>query len=92
VNEGSKQRNVCGPVIRRLRQEMSGDRGRHLSIEELAARLEIYGVELSFGQLGKIERGEKAINDIQLYALAQALDVGVQNLYPDQEANYGADE
>jgi transcriptional regulator with XRE-family HTH domain len=83
---------VCGPVIRLLRLETSGDRGRHLSLEELAARLELYGVELSFGQLGKIERGEKTINDIQLLALARALGVGVQDLYPKKEAKYGKDK
>ena len=92
MNQGSDQRNVCGSVIRSLRLDASGDRGRHLSLEELAARLELYGVELSFGQLGKIERGEKTINDIQLLALARALGVGVQDLYPNGKAEHGTDE
>lgn len=87
-----KQRNVCGPIIRQLRESMQGDRGRPLSIEELAARLEEYGVEMSFGQLGKIERGEKPIKDIQLLALARALGVKIQDLFPHQEARYGSNQ
>jgi transcriptional regulator with XRE-family HTH domain len=81
---GKSLRNLCGPLLRHHRLQTPGDRGRPLSLEELAARLEADGVTLSFGQLGKIERQEKTLNDFQLYAIARALAVNVADFFPQE--------
>jgi transcriptional regulator with XRE-family HTH domain len=86
VPDNEKQpRNLCGPIIRLLRQELRGERGRRLSVEELADRIEAQGVSMSFGHLAKIERQVKEVNDYQLQAIAAALGVSILELYPSKE-------
>jgi transcriptional regulator with XRE-family HTH domain len=86
VPDNEKQpRNLCGPIIRQLRQELRGERGRRLSVEELADRIEAQGVSMSFGHLAKIERQVKEVNDFQLQAIAAALGVSILELYPSKK-------
>lgn len=80
-----RPRNLCGPIIRQLRQELRGERGRRLSVEELADRIEAEGVSMSFGHLAKIERQVKEVNDYQLRAIAAALGVSIPELFPSDD-------
>jgi hypothetical protein len=80
--------NLCGPQIRKLREARSGDRGRHLTQEELASRVqEIYGVSMSPAQLSKIEVQKKHVLDVQLQAIADALEVKVCTLFPEKSGH-----
>ena len=49
------------------------------------ARLEFYGVALSENSIGKIERGERAVTDIQALAFSKALKVSISWLYGEKK-------
>lgn len=77
----AKSMNVCGSEIRRIRK------AKGLTLDDLAARMEFEagaaGIEISPGQLAKIERGEKRLTDRGLIAAARALRVRVDELIPE---------
>ena len=81
-------RNVCGPVIRKLRLKTIRSDGKKLTLMDLAARMEFdvgpAGIQISVGQLGKIERGEKSLTDRQMIAAARALGVSLDDLVPEE--------
>ena len=60
-------RNVAGPVIRRLRN------ARGWTQAELAARLQIKGLDLDRADVGKIESQLRSIYDFELFLFAEAL-------------------
>lgn len=62
---------ALGEQIRLVRQK------RHLTQEELAAR-----VEISRASITNIERGRQSVLVDQLYRLARALDVAPESLLP----------
>src|SRR5688572_17698382 len=70
--------NLCGGSIRRVRTT------KRLTQMDLAAHLEIdFGIEIDRSAVGKIERGERKLTDIELVAFAEALGVSVSDLLPD---------
>lgn len=72
------KKNVCGDRIRALRDE------RGMSLIELSTELELdYGVKLERSVIGKIEQGKRRVSDIELIAIAQALGVKVEELFPN---------
>ena len=71
----SKQ-NIIGPQVRKLRNE------RGLSQAQLAARLEVLGLEISRAGLSKIEAGLRCVADAELPVIAQALKVAIIDLFP----------
>jgi HTH-type transcriptional regulator, cell division transcriptional repressor len=75
---GSKKRNnICGEQIRRIRSE----KGRTLI--ELCAELDVgFGLKMDRSVLGKIENGSRRITDIELLAIAAALQVELEALLP----------
>ena len=72
---GSEQMNITGKNIRQLRLNAG------LSQKELSARLETMAVYVCRGSLSRIENGSRAVTDIELEALAQALRVSVERLF-----------
>ena len=84
--------NLCGPQIRKLREGLRGDGKRHMTLEELAARMEDYGVSMSPAQLSKIERQRKHILDVQLVAVAQVFEVQICALFPKRSQDGSTQE
>jgi hypothetical protein len=74
----AKGANIIGPTIRRLRRE-ARPRITHM---DLIARLEILGLPLSEPVLSKIENQQRAVLDYEVQALARALSVPIEALYP----------
>lgn len=70
----SKRRNFHGPQIRRIREE------RKYTLVDLCAILEEYDYPLDATNLGRLERGERAISDVELHIFANALGVSVADL------------
>ena len=69
---------MCGLRIKAIREE------RGISLVELSTELELdYGIRLERSVIGKIEQGRRKLNDIELIALAQALDVKLEELLPN---------
>ena len=68
------RKNVCGPRIRALRRQ------RKLSQEELAAQLQLLGLDSERGVIKRIENGERYVNDLELQIIARFFQVSYQYL------------
>ena len=52
-----------------------------MSQEDLAGRVASHGVPLSQAQIAKAENGQRPLKDFELWAIARALRVPVQDLF-----------
>jgi len=55
--------------------------------EDLAARAEAYGVHLDRTAIGRMEKGTRAVTDVELLAIAAALAVPVKWLLDEGEVH-----
>ena len=69
------EQNAVGAVVRKLRV------GRGLTQEQLAARLQVLGLDLNRAGLSKIEARLRCVTDLELPVLALALKVEITDLY-----------
>jgi len=74
--EQTLPRNAVGGIVRQLRYE------RGWTQESLAAKCEVAGCAISRGTLAKIEAQIRSATDIELFALAAALEVPISALFP----------
>lgn len=70
-------KNLVGPRIRQLRLR---DTPR-VTQAELAARLQVIGVDLDRSAVSRIEQGTRLITDLEITAICEALGVTVQDLF-----------
>ena len=68
------QCNICGRNIRRIRTE------KKITQTDLAARLQIQGVQMNQNSICRIERGKRVVADYELLFIAAALNVPVVTL------------
>ena len=68
--------NIIGKQVSRLRN------GLNISQEQLSARCQRAGLDISRGTLAKIEAGVRCVSDQEALLLAQALGVSVSDLFP----------
>ena len=68
--------NITGSQIRKLRSQLD------LSQEQLSAKCQRVGLDISRGTLAKIEAGVRCVSDQEALLLAQALGIGVSDLFP----------
>ncbi|MBU2965236.1 helix-turn-helix transcriptional regulator [Amphritea sp. 2_MG-2023] len=69
--------NIIGPNVRKLREH------QHLTQDELAAKCNICGWDISRGTLAKIESKVRKVSDYEALTLAQALNVNIDQLFYD---------
>ena len=69
-------KNICGRTIERIRKE------KGMKQFELAAKMQLLGVDINCSSLSKIEGQSRLITDIELLAVSQALNVEIKELYP----------
>ena len=62
-------KNLAGPRLRALRKKAG------LSQEQLAAQLQLLGMDVERGVIKRMELGKRAISDIELHLLAQYFQV-----------------
>jgi transcriptional regulator with XRE-family HTH domain len=67
--------NLIGSTVNLLRKN------KKLTQEDLVARCNLLGWNISRGTLAKIESKCRCISDAEVYLLAQALQVSVDHLY-----------
>ena len=73
----SQQKNMIGKNVKRLRKE------KHLSQQELSARLETLAIYICRGSISRIEDQNRTVTDIELYGLSQVLEVPVEDFFKD---------
>lgn len=66
--------NASGQRVRELRKTAG------ISQEQLAARIQLQGLNLSQKAISRIETGDRVVADYELIFLAKALDVQVDHL------------
>jgi transcriptional regulator with XRE-family HTH domain len=78
VEKTQKRKNITGAAIQRIR--MAAD--PKITQDDLVGRLARLGVQVNQSQVAKIESGERPVPDYELAAIAKALRVSVQLLFP----------
>lgn len=66
--------NASGPIIRELREKAG------LSQEQLAARLQLAGIELNQKAVSRIETGDRVVPDFELIYFSEVLGVPICRL------------
>ncbi len=67
--------NLIGKNLKRLRKKMK------LSQQALSNKLELLGVYVCRGSISRIEDNLRTVTDIELYAIAHALNVKIDDLF-----------
>ena len=67
--------NIVGHNIKRLRKK------NKMSQQELSNKLELLGVYVCRGSVSRIEDKSRTVTDIELFAIAQVLNVSVTELF-----------
>ncbi|QLE29488.1 helix-turn-helix domain-containing protein [Vibrio parahaemolyticus] len=70
--------NVVGVQVRKFRKQQK------LTQEQLSARCNVIGLDISRGTLAKIEAGVRQVLDTEVVQLAVALRVKEADLFPDR--------
>ena len=77
----NKKLNIIGQNVKRLRLSKKPA----LTQEQLAIQLELLDWNIGRFGVSKIERGERQVTDKELFKLAQALSVPIQDLFPQDK-------
>lgn len=70
--------NIVGVQVRKLRKQQK------LTQEQLSARCNVIGLDISRGTLAKIEAGVRQVIDTEVVQLAIALKVKEADLFPNR--------
>ena len=68
------RKNICGERVKAARKKLG------LSQEELAAKLQIEGINIERDSLSRIEIGTRFVADYELLVLSQVLGITVEYL------------
>ena len=66
------KKNLCGPRIAEARKKLGLTQG------ELAARLQVKGVNIEFDSVSRIELGTRFVADYELKAFSEVLNVSAE--------------
>ena len=69
------QMNVIGTRVRKLRKELN------ISQQELSNRLELMAIYICRGSISRIEDLSRTVTDREMFGMAKALGVSVEELY-----------
>lgn len=67
--------NITGNNILRIRKE------KKVTQEDLCARIQVMGYQISRSDISKLENGKKFIADFEVYGFAKALKVSILDLF-----------
>lgn len=70
------KRNICGKKIREIRKNLP----KKTSQNDLSSMLQINGLDIDKNAIQQIESGQRFVTDIELKAIAKALDVSYEEL------------
>jgi len=72
-----KAANLVGPEVQKFRYQMG------LTQEQLAARCQVIGLDISRGTLSQIEAQLRRVTDSELFHLSLVLGVATDRLFPE---------
>lgn len=67
--------NITGKNIKTIRKE------KKVTQEDLCARMQVMGYQISRSDISKLENGKKFIADFEVYGFAKALKVSILDLF-----------
>ena len=67
--------NVCGKNIKKIRKEQK------VTQDELCARMQVMGYQISRSDISKLENGKKFITDFEIVGFSKALKVSILDLF-----------
>ena len=67
--------NLCGKNIKKIRKEQK------ITQDELCARMQVMGYQISRSDISKLENGKKFITDFEVFGFSKALKVSILELY-----------
>lgn len=70
-----KEKNMIGKKVRQLRKE------KHMSQQELSAKLEILAIYICRGSISRIEDQTRTVTDIELFGLSQVLSTPMEEFF-----------
>ena len=76
---GYGNKNICGANVEQIRQELVMMQGT------LVARMQLEGVDINPSSLSKLEGQVRIATDIELKAIAKALNVSMEELVKTEE-------
>jgi len=74
IIDGEKM-NMVGRNVRRLRK------ARRMSQQAFSNKLELLGIYVCRGSVSRIEDQSRTVTDIELYGIAEVLQVSIEDLY-----------
>jgi len=74
-----KEMNLIGDNVRKYRKL------RKMSQQKLSNKLELSGVYVCRGSISRIEDKTRTVTDIELFAIAEALNVEIKDLYNNKK-------
>lgn len=69
------KRNIIGKRVQLLRKN------KKLTQEELTARIQVKGIDIDRTMLSKIETNSREVYDFEVKAIAEALEISVNDLF-----------
>ena len=76
----SEKKNLIGGNLKKLRRKLK------VSQQELSNKLELLGVYVCRGSISRIEDFSRTVTDIELFAIAEVLNVDVRDLYINSDS------
>lgn len=67
--------NLCGKNIKKIRKEQK------ITQDELCARMQVMGYQISRSDISKLENGKKFITDFEVFGFSKALKVSILDLF-----------
>ena len=72
--------NIIGKNVKALRKK------NKMSQQVLSNKMELLGVYVCRGSVSRIEDGSRTVTDIEIFALAKVLGVGINDLFLNSES------
>lgn len=70
-----EEKNLIGKKVKQLRKE------KHMSQQELSARLETLAIYICRGSISRIEEQKRTVTDIELFGLSQVLSTPMEEFF-----------
>ncbi len=88
IIQGMGKRNIVGARVREARKVAKPP----ITQTDLVARLQVLGITIDQSGLSKLESGQRPVSDIEVAALAKALNVSISWLFEEANASLASQD